>query len=140
MARRRGGYQRPSNPAAVSGPGSMSQRTDGRVPQLPHRGLPYGENQAVNDQQGQAPMGSPPGPGGAGGGPSASGPPPQGQDGVFGPSNRPGEPPTAGVPWGPGSDGHQGPVLEDNPDLLLQAWAQKYRHPDLIELINRRRG
>lgn len=138
MARRRGGYQRPARPAAVSGPGSMSARTDGRVPQMPHTGLAYGENQAVNDQQGQAPMGSP-SPGG-GGGARPAGPPPQGQDGVFGPTTRPGEPPTAGIPWGPGSNGQQGPILDDNPDMLLQAWAQKYRHPDLIELINRRRG
>ena len=29
MADNRGGYQQPTNPAPVSGPGSLSQRTDG---------------------------------------------------------------------------------------------------------------
>jgi hypothetical protein len=138
MARRRGGYQRPSKPAAVSGPGSMSARTDGRVPQMPHTGLKYGENQAVNDQQGQAAMGAPPGPGGAVA-PPRGGPLPQGPTGAFGPTERPGEPMTAGIPWGEGSNGNEAPVLDDNPDLLLQAWAAKYNHPDLIELVNRRR-
>lgn len=133
MARRRGGYQRPSNPAGASGPGSMSQRTDGRVPKMPVTGLSYGENQEVNDQQSAAPMGAPQGNRGAAprpGGMQAPGP-----EGVFGPSGRPGEPMTTGL-----GSAAQGPRLEENPDLHLQALAQKYQHPDLIALANRRRG
>lgn len=55
-----GGYQQPSNPSPVSGPGELSKRTDGGAldgmtqPQKEWTGLPYGENKAVNDSQGQA--------------------------------------------------------------------------------------
>lgn len=57
-----GGYQQPSNPAPVSGPGELSKRTDGGAvdgmtqPQKEYTGLPYGENKAVNDQQAGAAM------------------------------------------------------------------------------------
>lgn len=57
-----GGYQQPSNPAPVSGPGELSQRTDGGAidgmtqPQQEYTGLPYGQNKAVNDQQSGASM------------------------------------------------------------------------------------
>jgi hypothetical protein len=48
-----GGYRKPNNPAPVSGPGSLSQRTDGGPAQgatyIP--GLPYGQGQATYDQQ-----------------------------------------------------------------------------------------
>ena len=53
-----GGYRKPSNPAPVSGPGALSQRTDGGPTQgatyIP--GLPQGEGQATYDQQVAAPM------------------------------------------------------------------------------------
>lgn len=57
-----GGYRQPRNPAPVSGPGSLSQRTDGGAtegmsqPQQSYSGFAYGENKAVNDQQGGAPL------------------------------------------------------------------------------------
>lgn len=53
-----GGYRAPANPAAVSGPGALSQRTDGGQgqPVTPVSGLGYGENGAVNAMQGAAPM------------------------------------------------------------------------------------
>jgi hypothetical protein len=56
----RGGYRQPANPAPVSGPGALSQRTDGGAtegmtqPQQRYSGMAYGENKSVNDQQGQA--------------------------------------------------------------------------------------
>lgn len=56
----RGGYRQPMNPAPVSGPGMLSQRTDGGAtegmsqPQQQYTGMPYGQNKAVNDQQGAA--------------------------------------------------------------------------------------
>lgn len=137
MARGRGGNQPPRRPAPVSGPGAMSRRTDGGVPQMTYTGEKYGENQAVNEQQSAAPM-SQAAPGG--GGPPSPRPVAQGPAGIFGPSERPGEPLTAGIPWGPGGEGAHGPVLDDNPDLFLQALAAKYPHPDLIDLINRRRS
>jgi hypothetical protein len=53
-----GGYRAPSNPAAVSGPGALSQRTDGG-PTQPAKymsGLPYGQGQENYSNQVAAPM------------------------------------------------------------------------------------
>lgn len=58
MANGHGGSRTPANPAPVSGPGSLSRRTDGG-PGQPIRdpgGLPYGENQALHQIQAAAPM------------------------------------------------------------------------------------
>jgi hypothetical protein len=53
-----GGYRKPTNPAPVSGPGALSQRTDGSPtqPATYISGLPQGEGQATYDQQLAAPM------------------------------------------------------------------------------------
>ena len=54
----RGGYRAPSNPAPVSGPGALSQRTDGG-PTQPARyisGLPYGQGGETYSNQVAAPM------------------------------------------------------------------------------------
>lgn len=55
-----GGYQAPANPAPVSGPGALSQRTDGGpADKQPIRRLPdaqYGENKAFVAQQQGAPV------------------------------------------------------------------------------------
>lgn len=103
-----GGYRQPAQPAAVSGPGAMSQRTDGgpSAPTQPVRvasGGDYGSRQASVEQQQAAPLAAgggappPPGPpGAAGASPVAPLPNP------FGPSQRPGEPVTAGAALGPG--------------------------------------
>lgn len=128
MARRRGGYQRPSQPAAVSGPGALSARTDGGPADLRHTGLPYGQNQALAAQQAAAPM-----PGdaaaaaaGGGGGPVPFTPM---AGGVFGPSSRPGEAITAGM---------GAPTFEPDPDALLRAMITATGgHPDLIRLASR---
>jgi hypothetical protein len=62
MADNRGGYQQPTNPAPVSGPGALSQRTDGGAtegmtqPVQEYTGLPYGQNKSVNDAQGASSM------------------------------------------------------------------------------------
>lgn len=99
-----GGYRRPSNPAPVSGPGAMSQRTDGRQPVRYMSGGPYGEGQEMMDLQSSAPMAETP--------PVASRPrraaaaPTMGEGmgltSLFAPSQRPDEPVTAGAPFGPG--------------------------------------
>lgn len=84
----RGGYQKPRNPAPVSGPGKLSRRTDGGPPtQAPAyiEGLPYGEGQATMDLQREAPMAA------------AERPP-----GLLDPTQRPDEPVSAGAAWGPG--------------------------------------
>lgn len=55
-----GGYQRPTSPAPVSGPGALSQRTDGGPGSKQSAryisGLPYGEGQETYDIQQEAPM------------------------------------------------------------------------------------
>ena len=96
-----GGYRKPENPAPVSGPGALSQRTDGGPSQpatyIP--GLPYGEGQATYDQQTAAPM--------------ASAQEPMAEiTPLMAPSQRPNEPITAGVNTGagPGSE-----VMMDRP-------------------------
>ena len=87
-----GGYRRPSNPAPVSGPGALSQRTDGGVPKYDVTGLSYGENQAVNDAQSAAPLSAPSSPA-----PTVSAPIGLGQ-----PSQYANEPVTAGADAGAG--------------------------------------
>lgn len=53
-----GGYRKPTNPAPVSGPGALSQRTDGgpTQPATYISGLPYGQGQQTYDNQVAAPM------------------------------------------------------------------------------------
>ena len=88
-----GGYRKPTNPAPVSGPGSLSQRTDGG-PTQPAKyisGLPYGQGQQTYDNQVAAPM--------------AGNPIPQMEmpTPLMAPSTRPSEPITSGVDVGAGA-------------------------------------
>lgn len=84
-----GGYRAPSNPAPVSGPGALSQRTDRQVPMaLPDPA--YGEGQQFLDLQKAAPM------------PQEVKPAPAA---LTDPTNFPDEPLTAGAPHGPGPNG-----------------------------------
>lgn len=144
MARgKRGGHRVPAKPAAVSGPGSLSQRTDGAVPQLQHTGLPYGENRAVNEQQSAAPISPQGGPAAGGGGtppaaatPRRPGPPRFGDGGAFSPTARPGEPMTAGIDWGDGP-GAPATVLPDDPYLVARALYAMAPSPELERLIAR---
>lgn len=102
----RGGPRTPSNPAPVSGPGALSQRTDGGPGKQPLRtptGLPYGEGGALTQLQKSAPLAASPGgnaPAPAGGA-GPAGPPPNVTP--FGaPTNQPNTPVTAGAALGPG--------------------------------------
>ena len=59
--RSRGGYRQPNKPAAVSGPGALSARTDGGAGSStqPIRRIPgqqYGEGKALVEQQQAAPL------------------------------------------------------------------------------------
>lgn len=100
---------------------------------------PYGERKAVEAQAAAGPTqgGGHPQQQAAGGGGGAD---PRLaaalQEGVFGPTRRPGEAPTAGMPFGPGP-GPQQPALPEDPDMLLRALVQAYPHPDLVRLLNR---
>ena len=51
-----GGYRRPTNPAPVSGPGSLSRRTDGKQPAMSLPDAAYGEQKAFQAAQQGAPM------------------------------------------------------------------------------------
>ena len=55
-----GGDHPPVNPAAVSGPGALSQRTDGKQPVMALPNAKYGENKDFQAVESGAPMGSPP--------------------------------------------------------------------------------
>ena len=52
----KGGYQAPDQPAAVSGPGAMSQRTDGRQNTRDLPNAKYGEGKEFREVQQGAPM------------------------------------------------------------------------------------
>ena len=93
----KGGYQAPANPAPVSGPGALSQRTDGGPADTQAAkyvsGLPYGEGQEMMNIQQSAPMAA-----------SAAMPAPAPIIPLKAPSQRPEEPVTAGANAGPGPD------------------------------------
>jgi hypothetical protein len=111
MAERHGGMRRPQNPAPVSGPGQLSQRTDGGPQQTlaDMSGMPYGENQAMDAIQSAAPL-SASGQtsarasrrGGAGRSAAAAAGGGMGAAPLMSPTQRPDEPVTAGAPFGPG--------------------------------------
>lgn len=52
----RGGYRRPAHPAPVSGPGTLSRRTDGKQPLARIPDAAYGEQKAYQEQQQGAPV------------------------------------------------------------------------------------
>lgn len=109
MANGHGGYRRPASPAPVSGPGSLSRRTDGgpadRQPLSRLSDAGYGEQKQYQDIQRGAPIAkvepaATPAPSGAQT-PSGAMPPP-----LDAPSANPDQPVTAGADAGagPGSD------------------------------------
>ena len=110
MAEQWGGKRTPANPAPVSGPGRMSQRTDGGPQQVQAEmsGMPYGENAEFNTMQSAAPMSATPAMRPSRGGKAAS--PARGSSPMvplFSQTQRPDEPITAGAPFGPGD----GPMM-----------------------------
>lgn len=136
MARKRqhGGDRTPANPAAVSGPGSMSQRTDGG-PGQPKRQFPaehQGQATALDRLQGAAPMHAEAASPASGASPPGA-VPTGGPLSVFGPTERPFEPMTAGLPFGPGA-GPQGPDVADA-DALLRVLYSILPHPELARLM-----
>lgn len=110
-----GGYQPPTRPAPVSGPGRLSQRTDGRqaMQQLPD--ADYGEQATFRADQQAAPMAATPGPQQ----PTAQPPDLSRVVPMNAPSQRPGEPVTHGAALGPGAD-ESALGLNDNNDQGVQ--------------------
>lgn len=101
-----GGYRQPAQPAAASGPGALSQRTDGNATQAAQvaPGGPYGSRQDQMQIQQAAPMQG-------GGNPVPAQPQVNPRDlltPLDAPSQRPGEPITAGL----------GSVPQPNPNGL----------------------
>jgi hypothetical protein len=110
-----GGYRQPMNPAPVSGPGALSERTDGGAvdgmtqPAQRYSGFAYGENQALEEQQSGAAM--------------AGGNMPMSLGNITpldAPSVRPDEPLTAGINRGdgPGTEAMRGLVPNRAPALV----------------------
>lgn len=104
-----GGYRKPNNPAPISGPGALSQRTDGGTTQpatyIP--GLPYGQGQETYNNQVAAPM--------------AGNPIPQMEmpTPLMAPTARPNEPITSGIDIGDGPGSEAKPKLP-NPSYTIQ--------------------
>lgn len=96
----RGGYRKPNNPAPVSGPGALSRRTDGgagsKQAMQEIRTGKYGESKAIMEQQQGAPLAGNPTPSPRVAAPKASP--------LFAPTERPSEPVTQGMPFGPGAN------------------------------------
>jgi hypothetical protein len=116
----RGGYRQPNNPAPVSGPGALSQRTDGGAtegmtqPQQDYTGFAYGQNKGLEEQQGGAGMAGNPFP-------------MAGIVELSAPTQRPTEPITSGINYGdgPGTEAMRGlpnqqPTLIDTIKHLAQ--------------------
>ena len=125
--RSRGGYREPSKPAAVSGPGALSARTDGGAGSKtqPIRRIPgqaYGEGQALVEQQQSAPL------------PVARRTQQPTRLNIFAPTERPAEPITEGAMLGPGSPPAQ--AIDEDANMLLAAMYQVFPSSIISELIN----
>jgi hypothetical protein len=119
----RGGYRKPNNPAPVSGPGKLSRRTDGgpgsKQAMQEIRTGKYGESKALAEQQQGAPMAGNPAPA-----PRVTIPTNQASaTQLFEPTQRPNEPVTRGLPFGPGQNTLKStsPLTSDS-----SAFAQRY--------------
>ena len=123
----------------VSGPGRFSARTDGApgsgsgTAQLAAPGGAYGERKAIEGQAATAPV---PTSGGGGGGGGQPAPSPGGGAGVFGATERPNEPITAGanIPGGGGAvapDGYAG----KHTDMVIEQAYKKWPSPYLLGLM-----
>ena len=128
-----GGRRTPRRPAPASGPGQLSQRTDGGPQQVQadFSGMPYGENQAMESLQSSAPMSA---------SRSARSPRMREREAaqmpsatpLFAETQRPDEPLTAGAPFGPGegSPSQPGRMTVNQQDAQMLA---KYL-PGLMEM------
>ncbi len=140
-----GGYRAPSKPAAHSGPGALSQRTDGgpaAAVQKMIEGVPaesvgtYGSKAQLARIQQTVPRGQV--------APAGSGPPPPGAptdgiaSGLFDPTARPDEPLTAGAVLGPGPGPSNMPLMSQRKEELIQAMVQATGgHPDIMRIARR---
>jgi hypothetical protein len=119
-----GGYRKPTNPAPVSGPGKLARRTDGKQPVMNMTGGKYGENKALREMQGSAPMSQ-----------IQSAVP---VTDIFAPTQRPNEPVTAGMPFGAGPNSLETtpPNMRPNLAQTLQRALQFSDDPDLEQIYS----
>jgi hypothetical protein len=130
----RGGYQQPSSPAPVSGPGSLSKRTDGQPVRSPG-GMPYGENADFADLQSSAPMAATRSPQ-TQGQRAASQPGAPSITPLGAPTERPDEPLTMGNPMGPGAGPEVLSSLPPREQSLREAQSLKKYLPSLTRTAN----
>lgn len=122
----RGGYQRPKNPAPVSGPGALSRRTDGGPVQgaAPIPSGQYGERKQLQELQTSASM-------------AGNSTPQRKVVGLFEP-NKNGNPITNGVPVGPGKNSVDTGVIpmdSENPYTSIRAAYQMFPSESLRRVI-----
>ena len=144
-----GGYQQPRKPAAVSGPGSSSRRTDGRLqtirePDIDNPGLQYGDRKNLSEAQRIAGIGNRPS---QTSGPTrrSTGSPAIGGKTLppwltAGESAFPAEPGTAGLDMGPGPGAEAlmaGVPAPDEREDILQAMVAKYNSPQAKALLQK---
>lgn len=144
MANGHGGYREPRKPAAVSGPGKYSRRTDGGPGQTKARltDAKYGEQKRFQEIQGGAPMGGQPVD------TSAIVP-------LSAPSQRPDEPVTAGSALGPGPGPEvlgmgspDAPAMDEQTKARVRAWmpalmwaaSQPDASPETRQFVRQLRG
>lgn len=142
MSAPRGGYQRPTHPASVSGPGQHSQRTDGgpTQPMSTVGGQPYGQATADLNAERVQPLPGQPGPpapqqGGGDAGPAQM---PTYHGKPFDrPSERPNEPITAGMPFGagPGPEALSAPAPDSVHTGAMTQLLQKFAPTDASGVV-----
>lgn len=126
----RGGYRKPRDPAQRSGPGALSQRTDGKPGErfVPSGG-PYGSRKALEEINAQAPAAA----SASGGGGQEAAPVGEPVDMFAMPTDFPDEPITAGVPIGPGAGPSE--IVPDTDGDWLAAAARLMPTSALLRLL-----
>lgn len=119
----RGGYRPPANPAAVSGPGQHSRRTDGAQPVMNMGNGQYGNTTALNQLQAAAPLAQVASPSAAATPAAPAADPLAALTGLGAPTQFPDQPVTHGAAAGPGA-GPEALGLPTDPRAAQSADAQ----------------
>lgn len=141
-----GGYQKPKNPAPVSGPGKFSRRTDGQAvnPDIDNPDLQYGDRSMLEEANTAAPVR---------GAQGASVPRRMTGESMLGgslppwftqtPDTNPDQPTTAGLDMGPGpgSEALQASKPSDDVrEVVLQYLASQYGNRDAVAMLSKLRA
>lgn len=124
----RGGYRKPNNPAAVSGPGALSRRTDGGPTQgaMEMPASQYGERKALQELQTSAKM-------------AGNTTPQRKITPLLAATERPQEPLTAGVPTGPGPNYISQPfeqmISSQDPNIVIRAAYMAFPNESLRRVV-----